>query len=137
MNLREADLKKFGEQIYHHFRKQGNHRWDTSVHKKEDGSYCIVFRHSFSKKNAEGVKKHRYAMKALFLLKMKATWSMCLYQNSPTQKYSKIRISLKRLKVEKVSWASPCGPFCRAAHRAGSRLAPLTRAAATDAQYQK
>lgn len=57
MNLHEADLQKFGEQLYHHFRKQGNHRWDTSVHRKEDGSYYIVFRHSYSKKNAEGVKK--------------------------------------------------------------------------------
>ncbi|MGC1014393.1 antirestriction protein ArdR [Pantoea agglomerans] len=57
MNLREADLQKFGEQLYHHFRKQGNHRWDTSVHRKEDGSFYIVFRHSFSKKNSEGVKK--------------------------------------------------------------------------------
>lgn len=57
MNLREADLKKFGEQIYHHFRKQGNHRWDTSVFRKDDGSFYVVFRHSYSKKNAEGVKK--------------------------------------------------------------------------------
>lgn len=57
MNLREADLKRFGEQLYHHFRKQGNHRWDTSVFRKDDGSFYIVFRHSYSKKNAEGVKK--------------------------------------------------------------------------------
>lgn len=57
MNLREADLERFGEQLYHHFRKQGNHRWDTSVFRKNDGSFYIVFRHSYSKKNAEGVKK--------------------------------------------------------------------------------
>ncbi|KOA68699.1 hypothetical protein [Pantoea sp. CFSAN033090] len=57
MNLREADLERFGEQLYHHFRKQGNHRWDTSVFRKEDGSFYVVFRHSYSNKNADGVKK--------------------------------------------------------------------------------
>ncbi|EFF9667486.1 MULTISPECIES: hypothetical protein [Enterobacterales] len=56
-DLRESDKKKFGEQLYHHYRKQGNHRWDTAVHRKEDGSFYVVFRHSFSKKNAEGIKK--------------------------------------------------------------------------------
>lgn len=57
LSLQEADKEKFGERIYHHFRKQGNFRWDTAVFKKDDGRFSVVFRYSFSKKNSEGIKK--------------------------------------------------------------------------------
>ncbi|HBZ8014978.1 TPA: antirestriction protein ArdR [Klebsiella pneumoniae] len=57
LSLHDADKEKFGERVYHHFRKQGNFRWDTAVFKKDDGRYSVVFRYSFSKKNAEGIKK--------------------------------------------------------------------------------
>ncbi|EMK8420457.1 antirestriction protein ArdR [Shigella sonnei] len=57
LSLHEADKEKFGERVYHHFRKQGNFRWDTAVFKKDDGRFSVVFRYSFSKKDAEGTKK--------------------------------------------------------------------------------
>ena len=56
-DYREADLDRYGPRIYHHFRKQGNHRWDTTVHKNSDGQFVVIFRHSYSKKQADGVKR--------------------------------------------------------------------------------
>lgn len=48
-DYRNSDQERYGQQIYHHYRKQGNHRWDTSVHQDSGGQYAIIFRHSFSK----------------------------------------------------------------------------------------
>ncbi|MCC8422674.1 antirestriction protein ArdR [Photorhabdus thracensis] len=48
--------QRHGRQVYHHFRKKGNHRWDTCVFLDEDGRYSAVFRHSYSKK-VNGVRK--------------------------------------------------------------------------------
>jgi hypothetical protein len=31
-DYRNSGSERYGQQIYHHYRKQGNHRWDTSVH---------------------------------------------------------------------------------------------------------
>lgn len=56
-DYRNSDQERYGQQIYHHYRKQGNHRWDTSVHQDSGGQYAIIFRHSFSKKQADGVKR--------------------------------------------------------------------------------
>lgn len=56
-DFRNSDLERYGQQIYHHYRKQGNHRWDTAVHLDGDGQYTVIFRHSFSKKMADGVKR--------------------------------------------------------------------------------
>ncbi|ECZ8536303.1 antirestriction protein ArdR [Salmonella enterica] len=56
-DYRNSDQERYGQQIYHHFRKQGNHRWDTTVHQDNDGKYAVIFRHSFSKKQADGVKR--------------------------------------------------------------------------------
>ncbi|MGK9952957.1 antirestriction protein ArdAB regulator ArdR, partial [Salmonella enterica subsp. enterica] len=28
-DYRNSDQERYGQQIYHHYRKQGNHRWDT------------------------------------------------------------------------------------------------------------
>lgn len=56
-DYRNSDLERYGQQIYHHFRKQGNHRWDTTVHQDGGGLYTVIFRHSFSKKQADGVKR--------------------------------------------------------------------------------
>lgn len=57
INIKESDKDKFGEEIYHHKRKQGNRRWDTSVFRGSSGEYTVVFRYSFSKKNDDGVKR--------------------------------------------------------------------------------
>ena len=56
-DYRNSDQERYGQQIYHHFRKQGNHRWDTAVHQDNDGKFTVIFRHSFSKKQADGVKR--------------------------------------------------------------------------------
>lgn len=56
-DYRNSDQDRYGQQIYHHFRKQGNHRWDTTVHHDNSGQYAVIFRHSFSKKQADGVKR--------------------------------------------------------------------------------
>jgi len=56
-DYRKSDLERYGQQIYHHYRKQGNHRWDTTVHQDGNGQYAVIFRHSFSKKQADGVKR--------------------------------------------------------------------------------
>lgn len=57
VNIKQSDKDKFGEQIYHHKRKQGDRRWDTSVFKNLSGEYTVVFRYSFSKKYDDGVKR--------------------------------------------------------------------------------
>jgi hypothetical protein len=57
INIKESDKDKFGAEIYHHKRKQGNFRWDTSVFRGSSGEYTVVFRYSFSKKNDDGVKR--------------------------------------------------------------------------------
>lgn len=56
-DYRQSDQERYGVQVYHHHRKQGNHRWDTAVHKDESGQFTAVFRHSFSKKQPDGVKR--------------------------------------------------------------------------------
>ncbi|ECC1675627.1 antirestriction protein ArdR [Salmonella enterica] len=56
-DYRNSDQERYGQQIYHHYRKQGNHRWDTVVHKDSGGQYAVIFRHSFSKKQADGIKR--------------------------------------------------------------------------------
>ncbi|EOY9851149.1 antirestriction protein ArdR [Escherichia coli] len=56
-DYRNSDLERYGQQIYHHYRKQGSHRWDTTVHQDDSGQYAVIFRHSFSKKQADGVKR--------------------------------------------------------------------------------
>lgn len=56
-DYRNSDQERYGQQIYHHYRKQGNHRWDTTVHHDDSGQYAVIFRHSFSKKQADGVKR--------------------------------------------------------------------------------
>ncbi|HHU1575942.1 TPA: antirestriction protein ArdR [Escherichia coli] len=57
VNIRKIDKEKYGGQLYHHYRKQGDHRWDTSVYLDEDGVYTIVFRHSYSKRLEYGTKR--------------------------------------------------------------------------------
>lgn len=57
VNIKESDKAKFGEEIYHHKRKQGDRRWDTSVFNDKSGAYTVVFRYSFSKKYDDGVKR--------------------------------------------------------------------------------
>ncbi|MCW7763380.1 antirestriction protein ArdR [Photorhabdus luminescens] len=55
-NYKIEDAARYGRQVYHHFRKKGNHRWDTCVFLDSCGRYSAVFRHSYSKK-VDDVKK--------------------------------------------------------------------------------
>jgi hypothetical protein len=57
IKINDIDKDKYGEKLYHHKRKQGNHRWDCTVNKDERGVYTVIFRHSYSKKYADGVKR--------------------------------------------------------------------------------
>ncbi len=60
-DYRNSDQERYGQQIYHHYRKQGNHRWGyfTFVHQDAGGQYAIIFRHSFGKKQADSVPAER------------------------------------------------------------------------------
>ena len=49
INIREEDKHKYGEEVYHHFRRQGNHRWDTFIYRNESDIYTVIFRHSYNK----------------------------------------------------------------------------------------
>ncbi|EAV0136560.1 antirestriction protein ArdR [Salmonella enterica subsp. enterica serovar Typhimurium] len=57
INIREKDKHKYGETVYHHFRRQGNHRWDTFIFRNESDIYTVVFRHSYNKIFPDGVKR--------------------------------------------------------------------------------
>lgn len=57
INIREVDKHKYGETVYHHFRRQGNHRWDTFIFRNESDIYTVVFRHSYNKIFPDGVKR--------------------------------------------------------------------------------
>ncbi|PQQ35653.1 antirestriction protein ArdR [Photorhabdus luminescens] len=55
-DYRSEDAARYGREVYHHFSKKGNHRWDACVFLDNNGRYSAVFRHSYSKK-VNGVKK--------------------------------------------------------------------------------
>jgi len=56
INILEDDLTNYGEKVFHHTRKQGNHRWDTTVRVNHAGCFTAIYRRSYSKK-VDGKKK--------------------------------------------------------------------------------
>ncbi|HCD7580251.1 TPA: antirestriction protein ArdR [Escherichia coli] len=57
IKIKEEDKQKYGAEIYHHFRRQGNHRWDTFIYRNESDIYTVVFRHCYNKIFPDGVKR--------------------------------------------------------------------------------
>ncbi|EGK7500120.1 antirestriction protein ArdR [Escherichia coli] len=69
INIREEDKHKYGEEVYHHFRRQGNHRWDTFVYRNERDIYTVIFRHSYNKKFPDGVKRSQIRDEKIIMAK--------------------------------------------------------------------